>query len=205
MDKESLRFDLDNLVKLYVDLEKQMIKFDEIVPYDRQTTAKIFSPRLLNMMLVCCPQIEAVTKLVASRCDIKTKSNSTPSLIHKINEKAVLSDFQIHLIPSNLQFTPFTKHLEWWNAYNALKHGLSENQSKINYATVLNAFAALAALHCLADKLMIVFDKDIPNVLDRKHWIHEEKILRIFLSNKLDPQPLWKSLLFQIKNLYRTY
>ena len=70
MVDEWFQTDLENLGKLHNDLEKQMLTFDEVVPYERQRTAQIYSPRLLNMMLVCGAQVEAVTRLVSNRCDI---------------------------------------------------------------------------------------------------------------------------------------
>lgn len=211
-DIESLKFELENLEKLHADLEKQMIRLDEIIPYERQTTAKIFSPRLLNMMLACGPQIESITKLIAKRSNMdlneiiddsgSKKSKSIPSLIHEINSKTVLSGFAIVSKLHKLLFTPFTLHLEWWGKYNDLKHGLSSNQFEINYTVVMDSLAALAALHYLADKLMACFDEDIPKVLDSKNWKSYDEMITIspFVGHK--PKPFWESLLFEIKNDY---
>lgn len=145
MVDEVFQLELENLRKLHIDLEKQMLDFDEIIPYERQRTAQIYSPRLLNMMLVCATQIEAITRLISSKCNLVT-TGGIPSLIRKINQNAVLSNFNIISIPHRLQFTPFTEDLEWWDAYNDLKHDLLDKQFKITYATVMNAFAALSSL-----------------------------------------------------------
>src|SRR2546427_10791864 len=109
-----------------------MIEFDEIVPFVRQKNAEIFSPRLLNMMLACGPQVEAVSEIIATRCDIEHDDLNVPSLIQKINEKGVLSKLNIVSIQYNLQFTPFTLELDWWKMYNGLKHNLAIEQYKIN-------------------------------------------------------------------------
>lgn len=204
-DIDELKIELENLVKLQEDLEKQMIKFDEIIPYERQNTAKIFSPRLLNMMLACGPQIESVTKLIAKRCQINlndviddsgsTMSKSIPKLIHEINSKSVLSKFEIITRLHKLQFTPFTLHLEWWKKYNDLKHGLSTKQFDINYAIVMDALAGLSGLHCLAEKIISVSDEKIDQVLEPKNWIKPE----IFIFKDVNYQlETWKSLLFRI-------
>ena len=70
-----------------------MIKFDEVLPYGRQKISEIYSPRLVNMMLACCPQIESITKLISQKCNFP--DDSVPNMIQKINEKGVLSHFEI--------------------------------------------------------------------------------------------------------------
>lgn len=217
-DIESLRFNLENLKKLHIDLEKQMIKFDEIIPFERQFTAKIFSPRLLNMMLACGPQIESVVKLIAERCDIainendeecngKTKPVSVPKLIRKINENTVLSKFEIISKNHKLLFTPFTLHLEWWNSYNGLKHGLVTNQFQITYMVVMDSLAALSALYCLADKIMGALDENVPRILDSKNWVDPITIPEIEdrFARKIKRPANWESLLFMINRTYRNY
>lgn len=51
LNKSELSMEYYQLSQLHEDLEKQYLRFNEIIPYERQTTAKIFSPRILNMML----------------------------------------------------------------------------------------------------------------------------------------------------------
>ncbi len=215
-DIESLKFQLKNLQKLHLDLEKQMVKFDEIIPYERQTTAKIFSPRLLNMILVCGPQIESVTRLIANRCNIPlddaiddsgTKQpKSIPRLIHEINSKSVLSKFKIISRAHNLLFSPFVERLEWWQKYNDLKHGLGTKQFEINYTVVMDALAGLSTLYCLADKLMIHHDNEVPEILDAKNWVDDEYFVKIAnLDKNRTMNPIWKSLLFGINSFYKPY
>ena len=194
---------LENLRKLHVDLEKQMLNFDEVIPYERQRTAQIYSPRLLNMMLVCGSQIEAITKLISRKCDIDYDQGIRPA-IRNINENAVLSNFHIFSIPHKLQFTPFTRDLEWWETYNDLKHELQDKQFKITYTRVMDAFAALAALHRLADKLDSANKKQIQQILDRKSWVDNKPTIKLHQSNERAETKghFWKSLLFEIRNSY---
>lgn len=199
IELDNLGYQLENLQKLHVDLEKQMLNFDEVVPFERQTTAKIFSPRLINMMLACGPQIEGVTRIIGKRCNMK--DGSIPSLIQQINENAVLSNFLIVSAIHHIQFTPFTKDLVWWEIYNGLKHDLATNQSKLNYTTVMDALASLSALHCLANQLMIVFDDDIHKVLDRQSWKLDSTLQMTTDGNSYTA--FWKSLLFQINSTFK--
>lgn len=204
MADEWFQADLENLGKLHKDLEKQMLNFDEVVPYERQRTAQIYSPRLLNMMLVCGAQVEAVTRLISSRCKITIDNGGIPALIREINQKSVLANFKIFSIQHQLLFSPFTNEFEWWGAYNELKHELKEKQFKITYTTVMDAFAALAALHCLAQKLSGAFDNDISKILDSKNWLNDEFMLKLSRSSKSETSSNpWKSLLFEIQSLYR--
>jgi hypothetical protein len=206
MTDELFKFQLENLQKLHVDLEKQMQNFDEVVPYERQRTAQIYSPRLLNMMLVCGSHIEAITRLIRTRCGFP--DGGIPTLIGKINEKAVLSNFRIISIPHQIQFTPFTQTLGWWDAYNELKHDLVDKSHKITYTIVMDTFAALAALHCLSDKLNACSDKDIPVILDAKNWTIEERSLRVMMvptDNMHRTPSFWHSLLFEVRALYHIW
>ncbi|MDE1861509.1 MAG: hypothetical protein KGI33_01215 [Thaumarchaeota archaeon] len=203
MTDEGFEHELGNLRKLHVDLEKQMLNFDEIVPYERQRTADIYSPRLLNMMLVCGSQIEAVTKLTCGRCKIRHDDGIRPA-IRKLDKDGVLSGFRIFSIPHRLQFSPFTKDLEWWEAYNGLKHDLQDKQFKITYTAVMDAFAVLAALHRLADKLAESDNEQIQQVLDKNSWKSNEILEKYHESNKETNHIsiFWRSLLFEIKNSY---
>lgn len=202
MVDEIFQNDLENLKKLHVDLEKQMLNFDEIIPFERQRTAEVYSPRLLNMMLVCGAQIEAVTGLILRKCGISDNNEGIRPLIRKINQKKVLSNFKIMSIPHKLQFSPFTNDLVWWESYNQLKHDLQDKQFIIKYTTVMDAFAALAGLHCLANQLLLVSNNDISKVLDHKNWIPDSTIV---ISGG-DPQAMsWKSLLFQIRQICNPY
>lgn len=180
LDGQEYQFQLWDLQKLHEDVEKQLLQFDEIIPYEKQRSAEIFSPRLLNMMLSCCPQIEAITKLITERCgfplnetdeDGKTRPKSVPSLIKKIDENAVLSNLclevKIHDYEAGL--TPFTPYLKWWKKYADLKHGLATKQFEINYVDVMDAFSALASLHCIARKIEQFSDNPL-DVLNGKNW-----------------------------------
>lgn len=203
MDRETLRFQLNNLVKLHRDLEKQLVEFDEIIPYERQQNAKIFSPRLLNMMLGCGPQIESVTRLIAERCNFTEKR--IPGLIHQINQKGVLSHFEITSKLHNLRFGPITKDLEWWKTYNGLKHALTEKQFDINYTVVMDAFASLSALHHFADTILSVPDERLEYALDHKHWLTAMSTPFITRHGNEIKEPIWQSLVFRIEQYFRMH
>lgn len=183
LDGQTYQFALWDLQKLHEDIEKQLLKFDEIIPYEKQTSAEIFSPRLLNMMLSCCPQIEAITKLISERCDFplnetnnenndRKKPISVPKLIKKINENGVLSNLflQVKMHDYGAGFTPFEQGMKWWQKYADLKHGLTFKHTEINYTHVMEAFTALAGLHCIASMIERFYNYDPLDILDKNNW-----------------------------------
>ena len=180
-----------------------MLQFDEIIPFERQTTAKIFSPRLLNMMLVCGPQIEGTVELISECFNFKTSRKDIPELIRKINFEGVLSNFEIVTASHNILFTPFPKNLEWWKTYNDLKHELAEKQSEITYTVVMDALAALAALHRLANAIKGTSTENLEHILDKQYW---DKTFEVLIGSQtgsaIGIPPPWKSKTFKISNYF---
>ena len=205
MDNIEFKKHLHNLKKIHVDIENQMLRFDEVIPYERQgsfeidsskqimtdkkiqtheydrpKTSEIYSPRLLNLMLACGPQVEAVTRLIFTKYEFKNDDhNSIPNLIKKINDKNVLSNFSIFSERHNIFFKPFTPKLSWWNMYNKIKHDLATMQFELTYDAVMNAFAALTGLHCLANKISSRDNQQIREVLDSKYWSSDAGHIRL--------------------------
>lgn len=173
------RFEFQLLEKLHEDLERQLIAFDEIVPFERQRTAHIFSPRMLNMLLSCCPQIESLVEMVCKKCNIPLQQkNSQGNLVHKsirelireINHDGVLSKMEIRGKRHKLSFTPFTQELKWWTTYNEIKHELGRKQNLVNYTILMDAFAALSAFYHLANQILNVSDNLIEDCLKSHYW-----------------------------------
>ena len=62
----------------------------------------------------------------------------------------------------------------------------------------MDAFAALAALHCLAKTMVSVSNERIDQVLESKNWIRSESFVYRDKSYQLET---WKSLLFKIDRI----
>ena len=175
---DELRSELRLLEKLHEDLEKQLIAFDEIIPFERQRTAHIFSPRMLNMLLSCCPQIESLVEMICKICNIALKKNQNGKLIDKsireligeINYDGVLAKITITGKKHGLQFTPFTQELKWWITYNELKHNLGKKQDLVNYTILMDAFAALAAFYHLTKQVLSVPEEWLEDCLKTYYW-----------------------------------
>ena len=201
IDIKIFQIHLKHLKKLQLDLEKQMLRLDEIIPYEHQVTSKIYSPRLLNMILACGPQFEAIVKLIAKKCNIE--ENRIPSIFKEINHDKVLSNFPIVSIQHNVLFRPFTEEgITWWHTYNCIKHELTSNQFQLTYELVMDALASLTGVHCLAEKLFSSHLEDIPYVLNHQNWTDHNLNFTITSSKTQIPKNIsytYKSLMFEVK------
>ncbi|MCH7561138.1 MAG: hypothetical protein IIC67_07210 [Thaumarchaeota archaeon] len=194
--------DLQNLKRLFLDSEQELKKFDEIVPYEHNPN-NIYSPKLVNLLLQIGPQIEGVTDLIASKKTLKVQSGGVPSRIEKINHKGVLSRFEITSLLNGALFTPFPQKASWWDTYNNTKHNLSQSQFDITYQSVMNALAALAALHRLADAIKGSAEEHLELILDKQYWqstfsylVDNEETTTLGIPNS------WKSEIFRISNYF---
>lgn len=176
---DELKIELQFLEKLHEDLEKQLIAFDEIIPFERQRTAHIFSPRMLNMLLSCCPQIESLVEMICKRCNIELKQKnqngklvdkSIRELIGEINHDGVLSKMTIIGKNHGIKFTPFTQELNWWTTYNELKHNLGRKQDLVNYTILMDAFAALAVFYHLTKQVLNAAEEWLEDCLKTYYW-----------------------------------
>ena len=142
--------DLKNLKRLHRDSEKQLLEFNEIVPYEHNP-ANVYSPKLVNLLLTVGPQIENLTDLIIIQLQLSPEGNGLSSRIKELDKDGVLSSFEITSMPQNTQFHPFTEDFSWWEIYNKTKHDLSRSQFEITYLSVINSLAVLASLHRLAN------------------------------------------------------
>lgn len=201
------RVDLQNLKRLFSDSEKQLQEFNENIPYEHNPN-NVFSPKLVNLILQVGPQIENLTDLMLEKLEITSEGNGLLSRIKTLNTNNILSNFQIHLKPQLIQFTPFEQKSEWWQLYNSLKHDLSKSQFEITYLSVMNSMAALASLHRLADVVKIS-DQYLEHVLKNECWQKTFDFPYIRTvgggarggSRTIVPSA-WESLMFRISNYF---
>jgi len=157
----------------------------------------------VNLLLQIGPQIEGVTDLIASKKSLKFNSGGVPSRIKRINRNGVLSGFEITSLLHESLFTPFPQKASWWDTYNKTKHNLAQSQFDITYLSVMDALAALAALHRLSDAINGTSTENLEYVLDKQYW---EKTFEIQVRRKTStaigiPGP-WKSKTFKISNYF---
>ena len=78
----------------------------------------------------------------------------------------------------HIEFSPFDEEMKnnesflWWTSYNALKHDLANKNASLEYADVMNALAALAALHCVAKHVVYSYPEDLSTILNHRDWMN---------------------------------
>ena len=187
---------IDSLDALHEDLEKQMIAFDDIVPFRKQWHIQLYSPRLINILLSTGPQIEAVTKRLGEMLSIN--DDRVPTILHEIERSRVMDNIRPRAIRQDIMFPKFGPNFGWWNEYNRIKHEMYKDELRISYMLVMEALAALAMLSFLAKcvaRLNVVHltpNKSIKKRADRSmiQGYVEACILRSPCDNP------WQSLLF---------
>lgn len=201
----SFESNLASLKRLQYDSEKHLLEFNEIIPYEHNPE-DVYSPRLVNLILQLGPQVENIIDLIVKKLQLKPQGSGTPSRIKEINKTGILSKLRIISIPHQLQFTPFTDKLEWWDDYQYTKHDLSKFQFKVTYSAVMNSASALAGFHKLADTIKIA---DAQNTLDKifdknnwKDYQKEKHVWAVSISEIEAGLPIWQSSVFRISTYY---
>ena len=102
--------------QLYLSVEQQFREFNEIVPYDQNSVKKgwneIHSPRLVNLILSICPQIEKMMKILVKEMEMEpeNKGNSSYDYLNRLDRNNVLKE-QIVGMPNpgnpNILLQPF--------------------------------------------------------------------------------------------------
>jgi len=197
-------FDVRELKRIWNDLEKQVLAFNDIVPFELNPH-DIYSPKLVNLMLLSGVQIEAMAKLIVKKLKLNPGGRGIPSFLKKINEDSVLSKQRIVSLTSDLLFTPFPRKEQWWNSYNLTKHELQEEIFKIRYQDLMNSLAALAALHHIYD----IIEKNPKlgkEILEKKYWQNPTRDIykdrKIVGEEEIEWPNTWSSDLFKITSYF---
>ncbi|OLD21267.1 MAG: hypothetical protein AUI59_03270 [Thaumarchaeota archaeon 13_1_40CM_2_39_13_1] len=83
------------LYELLIDTERQLGEFNERVPF--KYNKDVFSPRLVNLLLMACTQIEALCKIFITELKLRkpTRKNGMRGVIAEIDKNGVLSNMKI--------------------------------------------------------------------------------------------------------------
>jgi len=204
--------------QLYSSVEQQFIEFNEIIPYNQNDQKngwnKIHSPRLVNLLLSICPQIEKMAKLIVNEMNLEPENNgkSAYDYLNRLDRKNVLKEQIIGMSNPgsvNILLQPFLKNsngdIEWWLAYNKIKHDVLEGMEYGTLSNAINALAGLSTLHHIA--YCVITFKHYENInleealLDFQKWHYDEEQGLVFQSpdEKLLPNQLsvlWSSKIF---------
>lgn len=167
------RVEIDKMQEQYLHTEREFIEVSHIIPIENNP--KTFSPRLYNLLLTTCGQIEGMMKLVCRNLNITVRQNTDfPTLYKKLNRQGTLRNQAVFFIRNHKTITPFKfrstrdrKVPLWWKNYNKSKHSLPEGFMQGNLTNVVNALSALHSLHYIGFLAGIETEADL---LNKKHW-----------------------------------
>lgn len=144
----------DRYWKYYMMLEDRFIRtcqFVELTPDNYDT----FSNEYASLLMAIGAEIDVLFKL---NCSIDVEERS--SIEKYISLQPLVKDIELEVVNREIETVkPFAtwditapaKSLEWWQAYNKIKHGRGDNRQ---FASQRNVLFALAAL-CLLENYML--------------------------------------------------
>jgi hypothetical protein len=214
----------------YQIIEQDFIDFIRVVPLE-EGHFKVHSPILRDIIIRTCVQIEIFFKEWAKlQCTESPNSDHAKALLirynHKNNKKERnwnIGDFfgfqeelnskyrSLHIMPLNKDIKPFDSWLDeknppkWWDAYNGIKHGSSQDKKIANLEIAMHTLAGLFTMHCVnwrSSQYLINFNNhqidvspgkdvtlietnDISTPLDSKKYLFKEKRSRFTSRIKL--------------------
>lgn len=127
-----------------------IMDYIELVPENYS----VYSIKLMQLLLSIGSEFEAVLKEICSTTEkSRTSMMDYAPVIFRRYPKLLLQ--KICVVNKSITLAPFAgwnleqpaKSLEFWNAYNDVKHHRTERYSKASFGAVLNALAALFTLN----------------------------------------------------------
>jgi len=131
------------------DTERQLKNFSDNVPFEYNPD--VYSPRLLNLLLVTCAQIEALCWFFMAEFSWALPQNQGMKwVISQLDQNNVLSQMKLKSTLTPNLICPFSGSYAWWTKYNDSKHDLVTKSQDVKYADVIDAISAYFALFNLA-------------------------------------------------------
>src|SRR5438094_2572889 len=143
--------DMEKMRELYLQTEREFIELSYVIPLDNQS--KTYSPRLYNILLGACGQVESMLRLLCKQLHLRVKKRDFPSYYNKLNSYGMLANQKIFYQYRNIEIFPLVKIQrvpDWWDSYNKSKHKLPSGIKQGNIKNTLASLSALYALHIVA-------------------------------------------------------
>ncbi len=136
--------------KYYLILEQHFEESEKYVEFSVDNYAT-YSMQFISCLMETGAELDGVMKSICgfSPDDRKTIQDYAPKILGKypdINTKEVIVRGNAIMPFKGWTITQPAQSLEWWKAYNSVKHGRSNNYKKANLKNVLYALAALFLL-----------------------------------------------------------
>lgn len=173
----------------YIESEREFHQFNRIIPHDKNPDY-IYSPRLVNLLVGICFQIEGVLELLITEFNLG-EYKDFPDSFDKLNKQGLLSIQKIVLQKNMRLLLPYDlpsvrqEHYTppWWGAYNDVKHKVPHGIYNSTLGNVINALSALWILHCIANTKIRLYSYS-GNILDKNEWHDFEQYFSQSYFNK---------------------
>ena len=145
--------DANHLIRAYYLLENDLLRiFDFIEPANNNLT--VYSHQLYQLLLRACTEVETNAKAILTANGYTKSGNMAMPDYSKIESACRLSEYVVTLpvlSGTKNRWQPFlnwrsSQPLEWYQAYNSVKHNRFENFQSANLGNVLDAVAAVFIL-----------------------------------------------------------
>ncbi|MDD5326291.1 MAG: hypothetical protein PHY02_00570 [Phycisphaerae bacterium] len=162
---------LRNVVNWFTDAEKNLYDFLEFVPYCDEHK-NVWSPRLVTIFLDVCSQLDSLWLWEMEKNKIKPIKGKNPYIVDYFTHfgSDIASKWAVFWGESGKKVQPFSPwssltaseftkaiwnrrkdlELEWWKAYQKVKHNRIKNQEKAKLKYVVEALCGLflAIIRC---------------------------------------------------------
>jgi hypothetical protein len=150
----------------FLSLESDLINLSRYIEF-AENNYDTFSIELVRILLASSSEVEVVAKILCKKIDpefetrLKSKDNrqkrypnmgdykdtilSARSILPLVRFETVVPRYEITLHPW-ISWTETDTRLDWWDAYNAVKHGRDNNYDQANLRNALNSVAGLFGL-----------------------------------------------------------
>ncbi len=219
---KKMSFPDQSVINSFVSTEEALSDFLRFVPYCAEHET-VWSPRLASIILEACSQLDSLWQYQAKLSSFVPKERLTIGHYfsyygERMGSKWLLfygeSSEVIHpYIPwdtaKNYTRDEYPKHeLEWWKAYNKLKHNrfLNQSEAQLKYAVLSVAGLFMAILACescreavgrvewlsgsdiFEHKLYVHLAEDSPS--SKSHWVTaESKLFTYAVGWGMEPWP----------------
>lgn len=191
---------VEQMKKIYLDTERQLLEFSYIVPIDENQ--KLYSPKLYSILQFTCSQIDSLMKKITEVLELKIHNSKSFKNLHcSLNWAGMLECQKILFWETEKIMSPFSNNFnqQWWIAYNKTKHGLPEGLKKGTLQNVVNALSAAYVLNGIIFSLYYTYNEKL-SILDRKNWgemtVDKSTMHNILMLRTYDSKPFQSSFFY---------
>ena len=189
-DKQMVK-EIHNMWYYFLELEKDLSDSSRYIEPSGQEN--VYSFEFRKIIILACTEFENISKTLckiindtAPRGNMKDYKATILKRFPKIIESETIINRWHNTIKPFVEWSVDGKHLEWWDAYNSLKH---DNGAHIKEATYKNAVYALSAVYLLI--LYLARHSKVSWERLISHYITSQYAPHLFVNSSKEDLPDW--------------